>query len=511
VTAEPRKRCIELIRVSTAAQAANDRASIPAQRAVNRDTARRHGLEIVRTVSIADVSGANVLRSPDMQELLRLIQDPAIVGVVAREFSRLMRPDNYDDLSLLQRFVDSHTDIYLPEGRVDPTDLLMTMVRAGVAGKERKEMLERAWSAKEEKRKRGELAQSLVVLPWGVEYENGNWRYKPDSAAKIRQAYRRVLRGEINYSDIAKKLGVSARGAALILQNPIWKGWRILDKKRDPSSNGKYPGKDGRQADRKKIARPESEIIRVQVIKQPLLSENEWNRAQEIMGRKRTQHWRSRSDYVSRFVYRGFLTCAACGEPVHSANQRGDVYVCRARRLAPHVCQTQYMKREQLEARLDALFAHRLTNRKFVARCIAQLRREHERQAGRQDVARLESAVERLSAKRTRILDAYLEGVLTPEERTTRLSAVEQDLAVARKELSAIATAPNAEMVPSDIVSMLAPLAEWKSWNHAQKRRVLAQMSPDIRVANGRCVRVGLSVGSYNATRRDTDSWRPPT
>jgi DNA invertase Pin-like site-specific DNA recombinase len=100
------KKAIE-IRVSTEAQAGDDRASIPAQRAINRRTAAQFGLEIVRTIQIVDVSGANVLRSPEMQELLRLIQNKEIVGVVAREFSRLMRPDNYDDLGLLQRFVES--------------------------------------------------------------------------------------------------------------------------------------------------------------------------------------------------------------------------------------------------------------------------------------------------------------------------------------------------------------------------------------------------------------------
>jgi DNA invertase Pin-like site-specific DNA recombinase len=91
------KQVIELIRVSTAEQAGDDRASIPAQRAVNRQTAARHGLEIVRTVEISDVSGAAVLKSPEMQELLTAIQSPNIDGVVAREFSRLMRPENFGD------------------------------------------------------------------------------------------------------------------------------------------------------------------------------------------------------------------------------------------------------------------------------------------------------------------------------------------------------------------------------------------------------------------------------
>jgi len=58
------KRVIELIRVSTEEQAAEDRAGIPAQRDANRRTARTYGLTIVRSIEIVDVSGAAVLSSP---------------------------------------------------------------------------------------------------------------------------------------------------------------------------------------------------------------------------------------------------------------------------------------------------------------------------------------------------------------------------------------------------------------------------------------------------------------
>ena len=78
------KRVIELIRVSTEGQAADDRASIPAQRTVNRRTCAQYGLDIVRSIEFSDVSGASVLLAPEMKELLLTIQDPAIDGVVAR-------------------------------------------------------------------------------------------------------------------------------------------------------------------------------------------------------------------------------------------------------------------------------------------------------------------------------------------------------------------------------------------------------------------------------------------
>jgi len=82
------KNAIELIRVSTEKQAGDDRAGIPAQREANRRTAKLYGLSIVKTIQIVDVSGAAVLSSPEMQELLRLMESPEIHGVVTKEFSR---------------------------------------------------------------------------------------------------------------------------------------------------------------------------------------------------------------------------------------------------------------------------------------------------------------------------------------------------------------------------------------------------------------------------------------
>src|SRR6266851_1459994 len=114
----PAKKCIELIRVSTAGQAAKDRASIPAQQAANRRTAAQYDLELVRTIQLADVGGADVLRAPEIQEMLTLMEQPEITGVVAREFTRLMRPDNFADYALLQAFVDCNCTLYLPDGPV---------------------------------------------------------------------------------------------------------------------------------------------------------------------------------------------------------------------------------------------------------------------------------------------------------------------------------------------------------------------------------------------------------
>lgn len=336
-------KVIELIRVSTEGQAAEDRASIPAQHTVNLRTCATYGLQIARSIEITDVSGASVLLAPEIQQLLDIIKAPEIHGVVTREFSRLMRPENFADYALLQAFVDSRTVLYLPEGPLDlnsKTGRLMGTIRAAIAGLERTEILERIWSAKEEKRRRGELAQSPIVLPFGVGYEKGEgFFYKPE-AERVREAFRRFLTGEQSYAKLAKMVGVTPRGMHIILRNPIWTGWRVIDKKRDSSGAGRYLKSDGRQADRRKIARAPAEIIRVRVIDEPLVSEADFLAVQQLMDLKQRNHWRARDDYDHRFTYNGFLTCSACGEMIHTNLSRRDYYACRGRRIS-HKCQTK--------------------------------------------------------------------------------------------------------------------------------------------------------------------------
>ena len=503
------KKVLELIRVSTEGQAAGDRASIPAQRAVNRRTSAQYGLDIVHSIEIADVSGACVLLAPEMQQLIRRMQSPEIHGVVAREFSRLMRPENFEDFALLQAFVESKTVLYLPEGPLDlnsKTGRLMGTIRAAIAGMERTEILERIWTAKEEKRRRGELAQSKVVLPWGVGYESERGFYYKPEAERVREVFRQFRAGNQSYSQLAGLLGVTPRGMHIIMRNPIWTGWRVIDKKRDVSASGRYASVNGRQADRRKVARDADEVIRVRVIDPPLIPEAEFLAVQQIMDLKQRKHWRCQPQIEHRFTYNGFLTCSICGEVVHTAYARADYYACKGRRTK-HVCSTKYMARVKLEARLDALFASSLSSPMFLEQCVEGLRARHERSDARLHSQQLTSEISSLREKRNRVVDGFVEGVIDREERNRRLAAIEHDIEAASTILMR-ETLPLTVDIPA-LVGALAPLVEWERWSRDQKRSVLAALVPDIRVADYQVESIGLpaDIFSYESTQTDRDSW----
>jgi site-specific DNA recombinase len=506
------KKVIELIRVSTEQQAADDSASIPAQHETNKRTASNYGLTIVRSIRFSDVSGALVLQAPEIQELIRLIQSPEIHGVVTREFSRLMRLDDLGDYWLLQVFVNTKTVLYLADGPIDLASKhgkLLGVFKAAMAGADRTESLERIWTAKEVKRRRGELAQSEIVLPHFMGYDKTRgFFYEPD-AERVREAYRQFLAGNQNYVRLAEMVGVTPRGMHLILRNPIWTGFRVIDKKRDTSPAGRYPSVNGRQSDRRKIARAPDEVIRVRVIAEPLISEEVFQSVQRIMDLKQKKHWRSRSGYEHRFTYNGYLTCL-CGEPIHTANARRDYYVCRGRTIA-HVCDTKYMARKKLEPILDTLLSESLVSPGFLESCIRELKRRSESNESAVRVRHLTSEIERLGKKHARVIEAFFDDVVTREVRDERLATIERETKAA-KELLAKEVLPVSLDSVSALTKALAPLAEWRFWGREEKRTLLAALVPDIRVADYKIESLGLSpvIFSNEKIRTGTDSWPPP-
>jgi len=463
------KRCIELLRVSTLGQADSDRASLPSQRTVNHRTAESFGLTIVRSIEMAGVSGATVLLAPEMQEMIRLMHDKEIHGVVTREFSRLMRPENYSDYALLQIFVETNTILYLPEGPINfatPDGRLMGTMKATIGGLERLELQKKIWNSREEKRKRKELGGSRVILPYGVTYP---WAWTAD-AEKVREAFRLFLSGTTSYVLIAELLNVSPVGAKLILKNPIYTGWRVIDKKRDLTLAGKYATEGGRQGDRRKVQRGPDEIIRVRIDDlEPIVSESDFNRVQQIISTKGVNNWRYQEDYEHRFTYNGFLTCV-CGSLIYTKYRRDDYYICRDR------CGAKYMRKDRLESELDRLFTKRLTKPSFLKRHVLAPLKQKTQPAG--NTALLLTQLESLQGKRKRILDSYFDGTIQMAERQDRIASVETE----RKTIEGILARqiPAKQLTVEVLAETFAPFMEFDLMNRAEKRRLLNTLTPSI-------------------------------
>jgi DNA invertase Pin-like site-specific DNA recombinase len=502
-------KVIELIRVSTAGQAGDDRASIPAQRTINRRTAQAHGLEIDAIIEMTDVSGAAVMHAPEMHKLIAMLRSKRYHGVVAREFSRLMRPENFYDMGLLQEFVDAKAILYLPEGPIDfssKTGRLMGTIRAAMAGAERTELLERSWSAKEEMRRSGKCPSGYVTWPFAVAYDDQRgWHYTHD-AEKVRKAFKLFTSGITSFTVIARETGLSRTALATILRNAIYMGWRVYDKRRDQAPEAKLLGIDGRQGDRRKMQRSEEETIRVRVIPEEaaLIDENTFHAAQAIITAKHHRHWKCRHDAEQRFVYSGFLVCADCQKNIYTQSGRSvknrstgelanyDYYVCSQRRANTGQCKSAYMDRVRLESKLDDVFAERLTDRGYVAEIIEEfMRRNGSNKNSRAAIARLQQTINSLRDKRERVIESVIDGMITRDDGKARTTAIDRDIASAQEALMR-ETPGTREITPGHLAVILAPLLQWKFLERDHKRRFLAASVPEIHVADLKIHGIGI-------------------
>ncbi len=487
------KNVIELIRVSTEGQAADDRAGIPAQREVNRRTAAQYGLTIVKTIEMSDVSGARVLSAPEMQQLLSLIESPDVHGVVAKEFSRLMRPEKFTDYALLQHFIDTRTILYLPDGPLDlssKTGTLVGVLRAAMAGLERRDIMERLQDAKESMRKAGKHPCGPLQLPYGVGYsKEQGWFYNPE-AEKVKEAYRLVLTTTLTYAEIARMLNMPRTNLRFILQNPVYTGYRVYDSKRDPSAQGYRPGKDGRHGDRRKISRRPEEVLRVKVL-EPLVSEETFSQVVRILQSRAAREREIRSKTGPLYLLNGFLWCALCGSPMYThRNQKERHYYCKKNntryRKRGQGCANPYILARKIEPKIDELLSARLQDRNLLESVAEEYllgpAPSESAPVGAADKEQVEREVESLQAKRQRVLETYFDGLINRIERDQRLVTIEAEIASFESLKASDPAVEDNGVSLETLVELVSVFSEWPSLGRDDKRSLLHSLGAEIHV-----------------------------
>jgi DNA invertase Pin-like site-specific DNA recombinase len=508
---------IELIRVSTQGQAAEGRGGIPAQREINRRTARIYDLHIVKTIEIVDVSGAAVLASPEMQQLLQLIASPSIRGVVTKEFSRLIRPEKYTDLAILETFIDTKTILFLPDGPIDlssKSGRFMGTIRAAVAGLERREILDRMQDAKEAIRRAGRHPGGSSTLPLGIGYSNEKGWFHTEDAEKVKEAFRMFQAGS-SYTEISKKLNIARSSVRCVLENEIYTGWRVYNQKRDPAASGYVSRKNGRQGYRRKIARAPEEVIRVQVLK-GIVQRNDFATVQRLIELKCQKHWRARTGLPERYTYNGFLTCGECGELLYTHTSKQEFYICKTRHtrekrnraaLGLQPCTNKYMLRRKLEPKIDCLIGEKLNDPAFLSRLLEQYREKLPSSSFDVDRSTAQRKIEDLMQRKERILQTFYEGVIDRQQRDTALGRVDREIAAYREILrSATSGDGNAVSTLESALEILGPFAEWEFLPRSDRRALLQQLCPEITVYQYVIKSMMLDLGIAMSDAHDRDN-----
>ena len=334
MTSTIKPKVIAIFRVSTEEQADEDRAGLPRQREAVARVVDQHNLDVISEIELAGVSGTNVSSSPEFREMLRKVRAREIDGVVVSSLDRLARPDTFESMAVLDHFTDAKASIYA-EGEVinlaTKEGKLTASIKLAMHGFDRSNIVERSASAKEIKRKKGECPGPPSILPLGVAYDRKTrvWSYTKE-VELVQEAFRLFDEKKItNLTQLAKEVGLQRNTLAKILRNPIYKGWRIYDQKRSEDKhvvkNPRTPLKQNETVrfSRKKVARAEKDIIRVQVFTEPAVAPETFDRVQVTLAENRSAWLRENIPTAINLAV-GIGYCAHCGRRLYaSAGKRG--------------------------------------------------------------------------------------------------------------------------------------------------------------------------------------------
>jgi len=512
-------RVLALARISTEEQAAEGRAGLLRQWDDIQRAADRWNLEIVRKYEIIDVSGADVHMNGDFREMLQEVTLPSVDGIVAAAMDRITRPDSYSSFGIWDTFVKHKKLIWFPGSEINPaldSGFIETIITGMMAGLDRRRILQNTQTAKEANRRRGRCPSAKHTLPQGVDFDfkTGRWSWVEPFASRIREAFRILISEQPSIRLLASRLGYPcARTLYNQLRNPIWIGIREYKYRRGE----KYPSKDGRQRDRRKVLR--SEPLKVKIDIQPLLSNDEFARAQEILANRKTE-WISSRAQESRFESTGIIYCGKCGERMYSRTDtrpgKHDEYYCKSRFPSGVGCGSPRISRERVDFVIRSFISDYFTTRTAVMSLLASVNSTPRLRPIVTNIEKANAELARLNVEKKRLLTLSVRGLFDDsqiEAESTRIDSEIRSwtllLAQAERQRESLSIG-NAKSVAEQVASIFA---EFEFLSVKDRKKLLRRFLAKVYVCDGAIVKLAMRVpspGTKLGSRTGRDSWPPP-
>ena len=518
-------KVISLVRVSTQEQAEDDRAGIPAQQESVGRIIARYELDCIDTVVLTNVSGTATFQCPDILRLLQRLASNEVSGLVITRMDRLLRPDKYGDFALLGAIQSSGALIFDETGVIDLSSdqgFLSAGFNALFAGQEIRTFKRRVAAGKEVKRRKGECPNSHITLPLGVGYNRKlqQWYYK-DGIEKVETAFRLLDEKKCeSLASVAESIGMTPRGVAHILRNKIYIGFKEYAWKRGE----KYPSKDGRQSDRKKVRRTPKEIISIQVIPVPAIDPARFERVQKILDTVNSL-WRVSRSGGRPHLGSSILVCSRCGRNLNCKPGKGDkggYYVCASNdcywRSKGCSCEQPTIPERIIDKALVDFLSEKLSDR----HCILEIVRHYldsqrcNAQASKVSSEVTNATIKRLEGRLSRMEELYLDGgFASSKEYLFKRKQAEDELKTLREQ-----TAPAKETTPESFEPMIrrlitGALAVRRSRDRKVQQSVIRGLIASITICDAQIMGFSLkppvdALFGEKDTRTDTDSSPPP-
>ena len=382
---------------------------------------------------------------------LRMIKD-AKAGrfdfIITKEISRFSR-STLDSIQYTQELLEHDVGVLFQNDNINTLDSdseFRLVVMAGVAHDEVRKLSERLKFGFRQAIKNGHVLGNDKL--WGYDKKDCVLTINEEEARVVRRIFDLYANQQMGIRRIAQTLldeGVSSRkGNAFnvltirhILCNPKYKGWYCANKSRTVDYRSK-----------RKIFLDESEWVMYPDPSVPaIVSEELWDRANALYKRRSQQMMshQSAAEFHNRYPYSGKIICEEHGTSFHrqvlkSAKGDKEVWQCRVyRNRGRAACSAPQLYTAELDRIMADIFNQLARNKQAIIDAVlAVLQAVPDEHDYAQDLRRMEEELSAIQAKKDRLLEMSIEGVITMAEFKQRNDGFNQQIKVLEEKRTAL-------------------------------------------------------------------------
>ncbi len=382
---------------------------------------------------------------------LRMIAD-AKAGrfdfIITKEISRFSR-STLDSIKYTQELLEHDVGVLFQNDNINTLDSdseFRLVVMAGVAQDEVRKLSERLKFGFRQAIKNGHVLGNDKL--WGYDKKDCVLTINEAEAQVVRRIFDLYANQHIGIRRISQMLldegFTSRKGNAFnvltirhILCNPKYKGWYCANK----SQTMDYRSK-------RKIFLDESEWVMYPDPSIPaIVSEELWDRANVLYKRRSAQMMshQSGAEFHNRYPYSGKIVCEEHGTSFHRQLQKSkagekEVWQCRIYRdKGRKACSAPQVRTAELDQIMAEIFDQLAQNKQTIIDAVMTVLQavpdEHDYT---QDIRRIEEDLSAIHAKKDRLLEMSIEGVITTAEFKQRNDSFNQQVKTLEERLSTI-------------------------------------------------------------------------
>lgn len=372
------------------------------------------------------ISGTSVAKREHFLEMIQAAKDGRFDLILTKEVSRFAR-NTVDSLTYTRDLLRYGVGVYFMNDGIntlDPDSELRLTIMSGIAQDESRKISSRVKFGSREAIKKGRVFGNSRI--YGYDYVDKRLVVNEKEAVFVRDLFETFATGNYSLNQLEKLFyekgyrntqggRINHAAMAQVIRNPKYKGWFC---------GGKTTVAD--PFDQRQIKLPEEEWIMHPDENIPaLVTEETWAKANEILAKRSADVKSHRGQYTHANLLSCKMYCTHCGALYHRqtstayhSSKPNSSWVCSGKKKrGTHTCPSKYIWESEMKDILFTLFKGFHQSKEDMAKRILQtLEQLQPRTSVANEIERAQEAIDRLKARREKLLDLNVSGVLSDED-----------------------------------------------------------------------------------------------